>query len=71
LDGKCAHAIERGDLPLEAMTDQQLMAIGCGGSREPLIARMCRNETVVQGLRIDLGTDVRNRKLSNNYSLIV
>jgi hypothetical protein len=57
LDGNCAQAIERGDLPREAMTDQQLMAIGRGGSREPLIepARICSNETVVQGLRIDLG----------------
>ena len=27
LDGRCAQVIERGDVPLEAMTDQQLFAI--------------------------------------------
>ena len=27
LDGKCAQVIERGDVPVEAMTGQQLMAI--------------------------------------------
>jgi hypothetical protein len=37
LDGKAVQAIERGDAPIEAMTDQQLMAIIRGGSREPLI----------------------------------
>jgi hypothetical protein len=37
LDGKVVQAIERGDGPIEAMTDQQLMAIIRGGSREPLI----------------------------------
>ena len=34
LDGRPTQAIERGDLPLEAMTDQQLMAIAHGGPRE-------------------------------------
>ena len=37
LDGKPTQAIERSDAPVEAMTDQQLMAIIRGGSREPLI----------------------------------
>jgi hypothetical protein len=45
LDGKPAQAIERGDVPVEAMTDQQLMAISRGGSRElidePSYARIC------------------------------
>jgi hypothetical protein len=43
LDGKAVQAIERGDAPIEAMTDQQLMAIIRGGSREPLIepAQIC------------------------------
>jgi hypothetical protein len=45
LDGKCAQVIERGDVPVEAMTDQQLMAISRGGSRElldePSYARIC------------------------------
>jgi hypothetical protein len=45
LDGKPSQAIERGDLPLEVMTDQQLMAIIRGGSRElidePSYARIC------------------------------
>jgi hypothetical protein len=27
MDGKCTQVIERGDVPLEAMTDQQLLAI--------------------------------------------
>ena len=36
LDGKAVQAIERSDVPLEAMTDQQLMAIIRGGSCEPL-----------------------------------
>ena len=34
LDGKPSQAIERGDVPVEAMTDQQLMAIIRGGSCE-------------------------------------
>jgi hypothetical protein len=37
LDGRPMQAIERGDVPVEAMTDQQLMTIIRGGSREPLI----------------------------------
>ena len=45
LDGKPVQAIEGGDVPLEAMTDQQLIAIARGGSREPLdepsCARIC------------------------------
>jgi hypothetical protein len=45
LDGKATQAIERGEAPLEAMTDQQLFAIIQGGSREPLdepsYARIC------------------------------
>jgi hypothetical protein len=36
LDGKPVQALERGDVPAEAMTDQQLMAIIRGGSCEPL-----------------------------------
>src|SRR5438445_8043700 len=36
LDGKPAQAVERGDGPLEAMTDQQLMALIRGGSLEPV-----------------------------------
>ena len=35
LDGKPVQAIERGDIPIEAMTDQQLVAIIRGGSCEP------------------------------------
>ncbi|MGC2316849.1 MAG: hypothetical protein WA615_10175 [Bradyrhizobium sp.] len=35
LDGKPVQAIERGDIPIEAMTDQQLMAIIRGGSCDP------------------------------------
>jgi hypothetical protein len=34
LDGKPSQAIERADIPLEAMTDQQLMAIIRGGPYE-------------------------------------
>ena len=37
LDGKAAQSIERSDIPLERMSDQQLMAIIRGGSRELLI----------------------------------
>jgi hypothetical protein len=36
LDGKATQVIDRGDVPLEAMTDQQLMTIIRGGSREPV-----------------------------------
>jgi hypothetical protein len=36
LDGKPAQAIERSDLPLEAMSDRELLAIIRGGSREPV-----------------------------------
>ena len=39
LDGKPSQAIEHGDLPVEAMTDQQLMAIIRGVSYEPLRER--------------------------------
>jgi hypothetical protein len=35
LDGKPVQAIERGDIPIEAMTDQQLKAIIRSGSCEP------------------------------------
>jgi hypothetical protein len=41
LDGKCAQVIERGDAPMEAMTDQQLMAIIQEGSRGPLPVLIC------------------------------
>jgi hypothetical protein len=45
LDGKPTQAIECGDAPVEAMTDQQLMAIARSGSRElldePIYARIC------------------------------
>jgi hypothetical protein len=45
LDGKPAQAIERSDLPLEAMSDRELFAIIRGGPREPLdqpsYARIC------------------------------
>jgi hypothetical protein len=34
LDGKPVQALERGDVPVEAMTDQQLMSIIRGGSCE-------------------------------------
>jgi hypothetical protein len=37
LDGRPPQAIEHGNAPIEAMTDQQLMAIARGGSREPMI----------------------------------
>jgi hypothetical protein len=36
LDGKAVQSIESSDIPLERMTDQQLMAIIQGGSREPV-----------------------------------
>jgi len=36
LDGKPAQAIERSDVPLDAMTDQQLIAIIRDGSPEQL-----------------------------------
>jgi hypothetical protein len=45
LDGKAVQSIERSDIPLERMTDQQLMAIIQGGSGEPVdepsFARIC------------------------------
>ena len=45
LDGKPTQTLENGDAPLEAMTDQQLMAIIQGGSGEPVdepsFARIC------------------------------
>jgi hypothetical protein len=38
LDGKPVQALERGDVPVDAMTDQQLMAIIRGGScNEPAL----------------------------------
>jgi hypothetical protein len=37
LDGKCAQTIERGDLPVEALSDRELFAIIRGGSGEPSI----------------------------------
>ena len=36
LDGKAVQSVERSDTPLERMTDEQLMAIIQGGSRETL-----------------------------------
>jgi hypothetical protein len=45
LDGKCAQVIERGDVPYEEMTNQELMAIIRGGSHElecePNYPRIC------------------------------
>ena len=45
LDGKPAQAIERGDVSIEAVPDDVLLAIIRGGSREPLdepsCARIC------------------------------
>ena len=45
LDGKAVQSIERSDIPLERMTDQQLMAIIQGGSGEPVdepsFSRIC------------------------------
>ena len=35
LDGKCAQTIERGDVPMEALSDAELYAIILGGSLEP------------------------------------
>jgi hypothetical protein len=35
LDGKCAQTIERGDAPVEVLSDRELFAIIRGGSREP------------------------------------
>ena len=36
LDGKPAQVIERGDVPVEALSDRELFAIIRGGSREPV-----------------------------------
>ena len=36
LDGKCTQTIERGDLPVEALSDRELLAIIRGGSPEPV-----------------------------------
>lgn len=36
LDGKPAQAIERSDVPLEALSDRELFAIIRSGSREPV-----------------------------------
>jgi hypothetical protein len=45
LDGKPAQAIERSDVPLEALSDRELFAIIRSGSREPVdepkYARIC------------------------------
>jgi hypothetical protein len=38
LDGKCAQVIERGDVPVEALSDRELFAISRGGSHEPVDA---------------------------------
>jgi hypothetical protein len=35
LDGKCAQVVERGDVPVEVLSDAELLAIIRGGSREP------------------------------------
>lgn len=35
LDGKCAQTIERGDVPLEKLSDAELYAIARGGSPAP------------------------------------
>ena len=37
LDGKPSQAIERGDVPVEVLSDEELFAIIRGGSREPLV----------------------------------
>jgi hypothetical protein len=54
LDRKCAQVIERGDMRVEAMTDQQLMAVIRGGSRElldePSYARICGPVEAKSGL---------------------
>jgi hypothetical protein len=36
LDGKCAQVIERGDVPVEVLSDRELFAIIQGGSCEPV-----------------------------------
>jgi hypothetical protein len=36
LDGKCAQVMERGDVPVEMLTDRELFAIIRGGSCEPV-----------------------------------
>jgi len=36
LDGKAVQAIERGDVPVEVLSDRELFAIIRGGSREPV-----------------------------------
>ena len=36
LDGKPSQVIERGDVPLEALSDRELFAIIRGGAREPV-----------------------------------
>jgi hypothetical protein len=35
LDGKCAQVVERGDVPVEVLSDRELFAIIRGGSPEP------------------------------------
>jgi hypothetical protein len=34
-DGKCTQVVERGDVPMEVLSDAELLAIIRGGSREP------------------------------------
>jgi hypothetical protein len=41
LDGKCAQVIERGDVPMEALSDHELFAIIRGGSLEPYNEQSC------------------------------
>ncbi|MGB6400019.1 MAG: hypothetical protein WBF73_30700 [Bradyrhizobium sp.] len=38
LDGKCAQTIERGDVPVEALSDRELFAISRGGMPEQVDA---------------------------------
>ena len=35
LDGKCTQVVERGDIPVEVLSDAELLTIIRGGSREP------------------------------------
>jgi hypothetical protein len=36
LDGKCAQVIERGDVPIDELSDAELMEIARNGSRQHL-----------------------------------
>jgi len=38
LDGKCAQVVERGDVPVEVLSDCELFAIIRGGAPEPMDA---------------------------------